>query len=120
MSDTAASSTGLLIVHSSPVDGADEEEFNRWYEEVHAPEIVARGAAVRFTRYRSSGVPLSPGIPEPARYVCIYEIEARTQDDVVAIEKRLRETKHMSRGVSPTMDLASVRAGFYLPVQVKA
>ena len=108
--------TGLLIVHSSPMEGADEDEFNRWYDDVHAPEIVARGAAVRYRRYRSSGIPLSSGIPQLGTYVCVYEIAARTYDDVVAIEQRLRDTKHMSQGLSPTIDLHSVRAAFFLPV----
>jgi len=108
--------TGLLIVHTSPADGADEEEFNRWYDEVHAPEIVERGAAVRFRRYRASGVPLLPGAPEPGAYVCVYEIEATTVADVEAITRRLQETRHLSRGVSPTLDTGSVQAGFYLPL----
>jgi hypothetical protein len=35
---------------------------------------------------------------------------------VEKIQQRLAETKHLSRGMSPTMDLGSVRAAFYLPV----
>lgn len=111
--------TGLLIVHSRAADGADEAEFNRWYDEVHAPEIVERGAAVSFRRYKASGIPLSPGVPEPGGYVCVYQIEARTPEDVAAIEQQLRGTKHLSHGMSPTLDLPSVQAGFYLPLDEK-
>lgn len=108
---------GLLIVLSSPVDTADEDEFNRWYTEVHAPEIIARGAAVSFRRFKASGVPLSPRIPQmPQRYACVYEIEAQTVEDVEAIERQLRATSDQSAGVSPTMDLASVQAAFFVPV----
>lgn len=107
---------GLLIVHSDPVDGADEAEFNRWYSQVHAPGVVARGAAVSFRRLRASGIPLAPGIPELSSYVCVYEIEAESVDDVRAIEKRLTETSDPSSGTSPTLDRHSVRAAFYLPV----
>jgi len=108
--------TGLLIVLSEAVDGADEDEFNRWYNEVHAPEIVERGAAVSFRRLRASGIPLAPVIPELPTYAAVYEIEAETVEDVEKIQQRLAETKHLSRGMSPTLDLGSVRAAFYLPV----
>ena len=107
---------GLLIVLSEVADGADEDEFNRWYSEVHAPEVVARGAAVSFRRLRASGIPLAPPIPELATYAAVYEIEAETVEDVEKIQQRLAETKHLSTGMGPTMDLGSVRAAFYLPV----
>lgn len=106
---------GLLIVHSRATAGADEARFNRWYDEVHAPEIVARGAAVSFRRYRASGVPLMPGVPEPGDYVCVYQIDANTVEDVQAIVQRLQDTKHLSQGVDATLDLSSVTAAFYLP-----
>jgi hypothetical protein len=108
---------GLLIVHSDVTDGGDEDAFNRWYNEVHAPEIIERGAAVSFIRYKATDIPLSPGIPKPGGYVCFYRIKAKTEADVEAIEQRLRETKHLSRGVSPEMDRSTVKAGFYLPVE---
>ena len=108
---------GLLIVLSEVAEGADEEEFNRWYTEVHAPEIVERGAAVSFRRLRSSGIPLAPPIPQLPTYAAVYEIEAETVADVEAIQKQLSETKHLSRGGSPTLDFSSLRAAFYLPVE---
>jgi hypothetical protein len=46
----------------------------------------------------------------------VYEIEAETVEDVQAIQEQLRRTKHLNRGISPTLDLTSVRAAFYLPV----
>lgn len=107
---------GLLIVLSEPAAGADSDEFNRWYSEVHAPEIVERGAAISFRRLKASGIPLAPPIPELPTYAAVYEIEAETVADVEAIQKQLAETKHLSRGTSPTLDLSSVRAAFYLPV----
>ncbi len=107
---------GLLIVLSEAAEGADEDEFNRWYSEVHAPEIVERGAAVSFRRLKASGIPLAPSIPELPTYAAVYEIEAETVADVEAIQKQLAETKHLRREGSPTLDLSSVRAAFYLPI----
>ncbi|QSE92107.1 hypothetical protein JWS13_27465 [Rhodococcus pseudokoreensis] len=108
---------GILLVLSNATETGNEEEFNRWYNEVHAPEIVQRGAAVSFRRFKSSGVPLGKGIPEPGQeYACVYEIEAETVEDVEAIAQRLEQTKDQSQGVSPDMDLTSVRASFMVPV----
>ncbi|HVE23928.1 MAG TPA: hypothetical protein VNC22_00920 [Sporichthya sp.] len=107
---------GLLIVLSETVDGADEDEFNRWYSEVHAPEMVERGAAVSWRRLRGSGLPLAPGIPELPTYAAVYEIEAETVEDVEKIQQGLAATKHLRRGMSDTLDVGSVRAAFYLPV----
>src|SRR5689334_2727849 len=50
--DGGVMTKGLLIVLSETAEGADEEEFNRWYSEVHAPEMVERGAAVSFRRLK--------------------------------------------------------------------
>ena len=107
---------GLLIVLSESAEGADEDEFNRWYTEEHAPEIIERGAAVSFRRLRNCGIPLSPRVPQLPTYAAVYEIEAETVADIEAIQQQLAETKHLSRGMSPTMDLGSVRAAFYLPL----
>ena len=107
---------GLLIVVSECAEGADEDEFNRWYSEEHAPEIVERGAAISFRRLKASGIPLSPAFPELPTYAAVYEIEAETVEDVERIQQRLTETRHLSKGISPALDVSSVRAAFYLPV----
>lgn len=107
---------GLLIVFSDVSPGYDEVEYNQWYDEVHAPEIIRRGAAVRFRRLRASGIRLLPEIPEPGGYVCIYEIEARTQSDVEAVVDRMQRTRHQSAGVNPALDMSRVQAGFYVPI----
>lgn len=112
---------GVLLVMSSPLDSASEAEFNEWYDRVHAPEIIDRGAAVSFRRFKSTGIPLKAGIAEPGpQYACIYEIEAETVEDVEAIARRLEETKDQSQGVSPAMDLTSIRAAFLVPVAAGA
>ena len=33
-------SKGILLVHSRPADG-EADEYHRWYDEVHIPEILA-------------------------------------------------------------------------------
>ncbi|WP_234552605.1 hypothetical protein [Rhodococcus qingshengii] len=72
-----------LFVHSSPVSRAAENEFDRWYDAVHIPQVVARVAGVvRGTRYvelPTSGEPLTAEAVR--RRLTIYELE---HDDVVA------------------------------------
>lgn len=107
---------GLLIVFTNVTPGHSEEEFNEWYSNVHAPEIIERRAAISFRRLRASGVALLPHIPEPGAYACVYEIEAQTVEDVEALVRRLRESQHQSSGIIDAMDMSRVQAGFYLPI----
>jgi hypothetical protein len=107
---------GLLIVHTNVTPGHSEEEFNEWYSTVHSPEIVQRGAAINFRRLRASGVRMVPQIPEPSQYVAIYEITARTREDVEKIVELMRETRHQGSGEIDALDMSSVQAGFYLPI----
>lgn len=111
----------LLLVLSNVRDGADVDEFNQWYDTVHGPEMVERGAAVSFRRYRTSDIPLRPGMPAPEQsYVCVYEIEAATDEDVQRIVDQLEATKSQTRGVSDSMDKGSIAAAFLLPVGITA
>jgi hypothetical protein len=45
---------GLLIGYTNPVDVRHEEAFNRWYDELHMPEVLATGNFVRGARFRVS------------------------------------------------------------------
>ncbi|MBA3745168.1 DUF4286 family protein [Sporichthya sp.] len=110
------SAQALLVVFSNAVEGADEE-FNRWYNTTHSPDIVKLGVAVSFTRYKASGVPLMAGIPEPARYAVIYEITATTVEGVQQAAAILKEGLEAGQtDISPSMDLTSVQAAWLLPI----
>ena len=66
--------TGALIAYASPVDAASEEEFNRWYSEVHIPQV--REAIPAITDVRRFRV-VNPAAPQDGnlRYVAIYSID---------------------------------------------
>lgn len=72
-----------LFVQSSPVSRDVEDEFDRWYDTVHIPQVVARVAGVvRGTRYielSTSGEPLTAEAVR--RRLTIYELD---NDDVLA------------------------------------
>ena len=71
---------GILVVLSNCKDTHDEKEFNRWYEDVHVPDILDSGAFHTAYRYESTD-------PEAtkAKYLAIYETENR--DPAAAREK---------------------------------
>jgi hypothetical protein len=74
------------MVTSRCKDPAREEEFNKWYDEVHLPDILSTPQFVAAQRYKLAGPP-SKSEPE-ATYLAIYEIEG---DDTRAAMKALGE-----------------------------
>ncbi|MGC0365129.1 hypothetical protein ABH922_003113 [Rhodococcus sp. 27YEA15] len=70
-------STAILVAHVDPTDLASEEEFNRWYDEVHIPQVVERvPGVVSASRYLLADAQLLPAEALPARrYLSIYQID---------------------------------------------
>ena len=69
----------IWVVTTRCTDPSREEEFNRWYDEVHLPDLLKVPGLVAAQRYRFHGhTPMFPppeGAPEPT-YVAIYEFES--------------------------------------------
>jgi hypothetical protein len=71
------------IVITRPV-GDRDAEFNRWYDEIHLPEVVAVPGFVGARRFRIEGTkPEEGGLPA-WRYVAIYEMECEDPAPVLA------------------------------------
>ena len=75
----------LFIAQSDCVDKAREEEFCKWYDEVHIPDIMVAPGIVGDARYEN----LNPEENKRPKYVVIYEIET---DDLGAFQSALNET----------------------------
>jgi hypothetical protein len=71
---------GILIVESHPASPDRVEEYNRWYDETHLPEVVSVPGIVAARRY----APVDGEGP----FVAIYELEA---DDLSAVVPALTE-----------------------------
>jgi len=106
----------ILVVQANPSTPEREEEFNRWYDESHLPDVL------RVDGYRAAqpfrlveGVPLAEGLPLPAqRYLAVYELET---DDLEGAAQRLREQVLQGTiAISDTLDLPSVSVSFYTPI----
>jgi hypothetical protein len=85
----------VLLVFSNPAEGA-EDEYNRWYNDVHLPEVVQTDGFVSAQRFKlddgASGVVAQ-------RYLAIYEVDT---DDVELAKKTLAEaagTYQMSKAI---------------------
>ncbi len=75
--------TGLLFVSTDCNDAAREDEFNRWYDELHVPDILGLGLFHSAYRFEN---------PNPGellgKYLAVYETD---QDPVAAAEANSRE-----------------------------
>ncbi|KJV03541.1 MULTISPECIES: DUF4286 family protein [Bacteria] len=62
----------ILLASSSPATAADDEEFGRWYDGVHIPDVRAAIPAITTVgRYKV----LTADADALPRYVAIYEID---------------------------------------------
>jgi hypothetical protein len=104
---------GILLVLSNPVTPEQEDDFNRWYDEVHLPEILQRTGFTSAHRYELSPDQLAgrggaEGVEARLgyRYAAIYEVEG---GDIRAAAASLSAvTKDLGQGAA--MDYAGVQA----------
>lgn len=79
-----------LIAYTSPSSPGQEEAFNKWYEQVHIPQVVERiPGVVGGHRLRLAAAQIVPAAELPSRrYMAVYELDT---DDLPALAKRLAE-----------------------------
>jgi len=81
----------LLLVHTNAAGPDKEDEYRKWYDEVHIPQLLERiPGIVRATRYLAS----PDGPPVDERHLVIYEIEA---DDPAAVLKEINNAAAAGR-----------------------
>jgi hypothetical protein len=72
-------------------DGSREEEFNRWYDEIHIPDVL-KGGPEFLTCRRYKQIPSANGRKS---YVTIIEIE--TDDIARTLENHRKNMEHIRR-----------------------
>jgi hypothetical protein len=81
----------VFMVMTNPVSAEDDAEFNRWYTEVHLPDILAIPGFVAATRYRLSDSQRNTEGEWPYgnahRYLAIYEVDPN--EDINEVLERL-------------------------------
>jgi hypothetical protein len=72
------SSDALLLMLTSPLLGK-ESEFNTWYEQVHAPQLLQIPGIVGVSRYRLSSTQLPGNALTAHPYLSSYRLEGDLQ-----------------------------------------
>lgn len=99
------SKRAMLYVTTSSVEGR-EDEFDKWYDEVHIPEIFEHVKEIRAaTRYRRAQG--SPGGGDQAACCTVYEIEADDPAAAVAglVAAGQAGKLHMTDAIAPDAQL---------------
>jgi hypothetical protein len=102
----------LFMVYSDPTPG-QEEEFNRWYDRLHAPYMIETGDFVwaqRFELAPAEAQFVQGGSPElmTRRFLVIFAIET---DDIAATIAETNERVGLPRNVrSAAINYGSIRS----------
>lgn len=98
----AATDTYYFFVFSNPVAG-HEDEYNKWYNEQHAPDVVAVPGFVTAQRFVKNDLPLYRMVDlQVPKYLVIYKIVTDDVNAVFAEVSRRLQTKETV--MSPTFD----------------
>lgn len=99
-----------ILIAMTNVTGAEkDDEYNRWYNEVHAKDILSLPSVSSITRYRGLEQ-IRPGMGEPDyRYLAIYEMD----DPKAAVAALIAARPTMV--MSPAMDAAPLAIS-YIPI----
>ena len=66
---------GIFLAVADAADGARHDDFNQWYDDVHAKEVLALPGVKSCTRYKAAGTQLMEGDETGGQYLAVYEIE---------------------------------------------
>jgi hypothetical protein len=72
---------GRMVVLANHAAGR-EAEFNRWYDEVHVPEVLQVGPIVACQRFKIVDAQM---MPQTHSYLAIYEFEGTAKEAVEAL-----------------------------------
>ena len=96
-----------MMVQSKAHPG-QEDEYNRWYDDVHLPELLQIPGVLSGTRYSALDTGMFPGPDAP--YMAVYEIEA---DDAQSFLANFAKRSSEGSPVSPAMDMSSIKLWLY-------
>ena len=107
------SGTYYFFVFSNPVAG-HEDEYNKWYDEQHAPDVVAVPGFVTAQRFVKNDLPLYRMVDlQVPKYLIVYKIVTGDVDAVFAeVTRRLRTRETI---ISPTFDSKTSVSYVYRP-----
>lgn len=67
---------GVFLAFSNAADGANHDDFNQWYDDVHAKEVLALPGVRSARRFKLADSQIMPGDDANGRqYLALYEVE---------------------------------------------
>jgi hypothetical protein len=107
----------LLLVFTNAVDGRDAE-FDRWYDDIHVPQVLAVPGVTAAQRYRVGELetPDVEGVDTPPppihRYLAVYRLDRDGSEVMAEFGNRLATGQ---LDLSPDMDLATIALAVWRP-----
>jgi hypothetical protein len=112
---SATVETYYFFVFSNPVAG-HEDEYNKWYNEQHAPDVVAVPGFVTAQRFVKNDLPLYRMVDlQVPKYLVVYKISTDDVNAVFAEVARRLQTRETV--ISPTFDSKTSVSYVYRPVR---
>jgi hypothetical protein len=110
---SAATESYYFFVFSNPVAG-HEDEYNKWYNEQHAQDVVAVPGFVTAQRFVKNDLPLYRLVDlQVPKYLIIYKI---VTDDIEVVFKEVnRRLETKETVISPTFDRSTSVSYVYKP-----
>jgi hypothetical protein len=100
----------LFLVFTKPVDGM-EDEYNKWYDDVHVHDVARVPGVVSAQRYDLAHP--GPGGGEPAhRHLAIYELEG---DPAIAMDAMMSRFLTEEMPGSDALDLGRTAMAVWRP-----
>ncbi|MCC2659020.1 MAG: hypothetical protein K0Q76_4128 [Panacagrimonas sp.] len=112
----------IFLVLSDATGPDTDAEFNRWYSEKHIQDVAKVPGVVSATRYRiEKGVTVLPGVNADRHgFVAIYEIEAKTKEELEMFAASLRTAIDSGAvDISPTLDFKGVTGSLCVPITAR-
>jgi hypothetical protein len=108
------SQTYYFLVFSNPVQG-HEDEYNKWYDQQHAADVVSIPGFVTAQRYMQSEVPFFRVVDvQVPKYLIVYKIVTGDVEAVFAeVDRRLKTGETY---LSPTFDRKTSVSYVYQPI----
>ncbi len=113
----------LLVIQSNCSDSSREDDFNRWYNDIHVPDVLKFPGFTSAARYEQVFIPgtlcdKDHPTAAKAKYLAMYEIEA---DDIDNVIKKATENSTKLREAGRFTDLLEILArGLYRPITTPA
>jgi hypothetical protein len=100
----------LLMAFSNALDGL-EDEFNRWYNEVHLGDVLKVPGYTAAQRFELSSTQMMPN--PPYKYLAVYEVET---DDLEATSTQLQSMPPEELPVTEAWDYDRCATWWFTPI----